>query len=201
MSGQRGALTTAAPSRPKTTTVLTRATIAARRPPPRPPRISDERPGGGPAIAGGPVGGRGERRSGALLEDRHAPLALDPLLAQRVERAVGLERSDRRIDAGREGAALVQDRAEVLLLADRRQRSHDGPVGQLRVAHVEGGPEIDDDPVDLLRLEAFDRGVVRVVDARLGSGGDVVGDVLVARRADLRPEAIRLEVGDGLRLR
>ena len=56
-------------------------------------------------------------------------------------------------------------------------------------------------PVDLAVLERLHRGVVRVEDERLRGGLDVLRDVRVARRPDLRAELERLEAGDRLDLR
>src|SRR3712207_8856293 len=45
-------------------------------------------------------------------------------------------------------------------------------------------------------FRSLDRGVIRVVDARLLVGLDVLDHVVVARRADLRPEEHALQVLD-----
>src|SRR6266508_2134820 len=114
-----------AASSPKTATELTTARRIARRPSARPAWSLSPR--SLPPPAGWPDIPRSGQR---LLQDGDAALALDPLLPQRIERAVCLEGADRRIDAGGQRAALVEDGAEVLLGADRRQGADDRPVRQ-----------------------------------------------------------------------
>src|SRR4051794_10895788 len=132
---QPGALTTTKASSPKTTMVET-SPIATLRPPSRPspnrgPRAG--RGGGAAATAGAPApdrgrargggggGGRARRRAGLVrvhdplgLEDRGVRLVGEPLLGDRGELAAGLEPADRRVDARRQRAALVERDAVVL---------------------------------------------------------------------------------------
>src|SRR6185369_7047701 len=127
-SGQFGALTMTSPSAPKKTTVLSTASHTVR----RGSRADRRRTEGGscdsarrrsPAPGSKPI--KADRRSSRpsvaarrpaaepLLQLRCA-LAGDPLLDDRREAAVRLHRREGLVDAGREGAALRQDDAEVL---------------------------------------------------------------------------------------
>ena len=56
----------------------------------------------------------------------------------------------------------------------RRELADDHAVVELHGGHVEGRGEVDDDPVDLLRVERRHGVVVRVVDVRLLRGLDVL---------------------------
>ena len=83
----------------------------------------------------------------------------------------------------------------------RGQLADDHAVGDLDGGDVEGRRQVDDDAVDLAVLQRLYRRVVRVVDEGLRRGLDVLRDVRVARRSDLRAELERLEAGDRLDLR
>src|SRR6266540_2690065 len=138
----------------------------------------------------------------ALLQDRDAGLRGKPLALDLREGAVRLERGDRLVHARRQRAALLQHEPEVLLAADRRELADDEAVRHLLgTGDVERRRQVDDDPVDLLRLQAGIDVVGGVVDRRLLARLDVLRDVVVARRPELDAELVLLDVGRALRVR
>src|SRR5262245_19533750 len=142
-SGQPDALTTIATRAPTTTIVLSRATAIARPPP------GDAEP---------------------MMRERLSPLRALPqvrgarlgevLLLQRPHRAVRPQAAERAVHALDERVALAEDHPEMLARAALRQLPDDRAVVELGRHDVERGGQVDDDPVDLARLEGGDRVVV-----------------------------------------
>ncbi len=113
-------------------------------------------------------------------------------------------------DQARFKARLTQRRSELPCSSTIPKRSRDPRVRELSdddaVLDLHGGDEerrrqVDHDPVDLTVLQRLDSEVVRAVCERPRVGADVPDDVLVARRAELRAELVRLQRGDRLRAR
>src|SRR5262245_12621490 len=172
-AGQLGALTTTMTIRPKTRIVLASAINVERTASPGGlRRRRDGRLGAGnrppPASTGPPISdiGCALEGGGLWLEDRRVCLVGQPRLRQLIELATVLEGLDRRVDAARERAALLQQHAVVLGVRTRGsgELAHDHGVVDLRRRHVERRGEVDDEAVDLFRLQRRDRVVVRVVD-------------------------------------
>ena len=150
---QPGEFTISSVTTTRNTTVLTSAIDTFATAPVPPWRIRERLPGSGWVTSGGRARSpcRRARSSGS---DR--------------ERAVRLERRDRLVDARRQRAALGEHEAEVAAAArGGRELADDRAVRDLHGGHVEGGRQVDDDAVDLVRLERVDRVVQRVVGGRL----------------------------------
>src|ERR1700690_1676705 len=129
-SGQLAELTTIQPSSPKTAMTLPTPTSTPRRPDgrldgacgdprwkggssPRPMSSGPDDPPPSPWLMAG--------RPRLWREGRCVSLGRDPVLAQRGQRAVGLQGVDRPVDAGGQGAALVEEDREGLGRAHRRE--------------------------------------------------------------------------------
>src|SRR2546423_9626240 len=186
-SCQPGACVIASASSVKTATVLRIAIEIARRPSPPDitlPRILEPR-----------------FSFSALLQDGRAADLREPLVLDLGQRPVRLQLRDRLVDATHERVPLLEDHAEVLTGRAGRELAHDHAVRHLRGRDIEGGRQIDDECVGLTVLQRGDGGVVGVEDGGLLRRLDLGLDVLVARRADLDAELVRLQVGNRLRAR
>src|SRR6476659_5384800 len=94
----------------------------------------------------------------SLVEDGRVRLVGKPGRLDLIQRAVRLERRDRLVDARGQRAALGEDETEVTAAAcGGRELADDGAVRDLHGRHVEGRRQVDDDAVDLMRLEGVDR--------------------------------------------
>ena len=180
-SSQPAELTTATATMAKSTAVDTRATATLRPPPPfvRLPRILEPR----------------FSSSLALLQDRGALLP-QPTNFELLQRAVRAHRVDRLVHAAHERVSLLEDDAEVLLRALRREPPDDGRARNLDVRDVAHAGEVVDQAVDLLVLERGDDVVDRVVDPGRLVRLDVLDDVVVARRPDRGSEPVLLQAGE-----
>src|SRR5436190_19261078 len=189
-AGQPAELTIARTTIAANTTVLATAIPIFRASPPwREPRIFERR-------AVRPVSASTLTRPGSLLEDGRVRLVRQPLRLDLLERAVALERGERLVQARRQLAPLREHHPEVLGRAHGRELPDDGRVRDLDRGDVERGGQVDDDAVDLVRVQRRVDVVGRVVDRRLLRRLDVVLDVGVARGADLGAELVLLDVRD-----
>src|SRR5262245_43893484 len=135
--------------------------------------------------------------SGALLQVRRSsPRQVRPL--ETLDCPVRPQAVERPVHAPDERVALLEHHAEVLAHAALRQLPDDRPVVQLCSHYVEGRREIDDDAVDLARLERGDRVVVRVVDRGRLRGPDEPGVVVVTCGTELGAQLVRAQARDGL---
>src|SRR5580765_8142474 len=184
-SGHPGACVIARTSTVKKTMVLSTAIVTPRRP--SPPAVTL------PRIF--------EPRVAFRRLFQHGRVSLEPLGLQALQRAVGAELRQRVVDAADERVALLEDHAEVLGRRGRRELALNLPVRDLDRRHVESGRQVDDEAVDLFVLQRRDGSVVRVEHRRLLGRLDVVDDVVVAGRAELRPELVRLQSCDRRRAR
>src|SRR2546421_8637172 len=185
-AGHPDELTTATTTSVAKTMVLTSAIATPRVPwPLRSPRIRERR-------FGRPVSASTLSR---LLQDGRAGLVREPFALGLRERPVALQRGERVVHARDEAVPLGEHHPEMLRRADGRELAdHDAVRRLARARDEERGRQIDDEPVDLVRLQR--RGHVRrvVVDGRLLVRLDVLDDVLVARRPELHPELVLLHV-------
>src|SRR5205085_4934333 len=193
-SGQPAELAITTATTTKNTTVLVTA-IPMLRVPRRSPRIRERRSPRSPR----PVSASALTRGRVLLQDGSARLVRQPLLLDLRNRPGALQRSKRLVDARGQAVALGEHHAEVLWRADGRELPDDRRLGDLDGGDVEGRGEVDDDPVDLVRLQAGVDVARGVVDGWLLARLDVLRHVGVARRPDLDPELVLLDVGTGFR--
>src|SRR5205085_4677115 len=187
-----GEFITATTTTVKNTTVLIRAIRTLRAPSrPRPPPRMRERRSPSPGVTGSPVE--------VLLRDDRERDVLQVLLLEHVERPVRGERADGPVHAPHQRVALLEHQAVVLLSTDRGELpDHDAVLG-LTDQHVHERIRcVDQVSVDLLGVERRDDVVRVVVHGRLLGRLDVVEDVAVAGRADLRAQLVVLEVGERL---
>src|SRR5262245_680190 len=146
-SGHPDALTTIATSTPTTTSVLMVATAIAR-----------------------PVPGAAE----PMMREPLLPVSALPevrgaggcqvLPLEALHRAVRPQPVQRPVHAPGKRIALLEDHPEVLAGTSLRKLAHDRPVVELDGHDVERRWQVDDDAVDLARVQRSDRVVVRVVD-------------------------------------
>src|SRR6478672_666465 len=176
-SGQPGACVIATASSVKKITVLSNATVTPRRPSPSPVTLL--------RIF--------ELRFGFRRLFQHGRVGLEPFGLQACQRAVSAKRCQRVVYAPDQRVALLEDHPEMLRRAFRWELAEDLAVRDLDGRDVEGGRKVDDQAVDLLVLQRGDRGVIGIEDGRLLRGLDVVDDVVVARRAELGAELVRLQ--------
>src|SRR5688572_23269417 len=177
---QPGELTTATPMSPTTTSVLAVATATARLPPgDAEPRMRE------PLL---PVSALPEVRSACSREIRPLQPSHGAVRPQSVERTV---------HAAHERVALLEHHPEALARAALRELADDRAVVELDRHDEERRRQIDDDAVDLTRVQRRNGVVVRVVDGRALRGPDEPRDVAVARRAHLSAELVRAEASHG----
>src|SRR3954454_4094792 len=147
-------------------------------------------------------GAEAERR---LLQERDLLAGHDPLVVDRLERPICLDRLDGLVDTWGQRAVLLEDGADLVSLQIGTELADDlalwigrVEVLELRIAHVERGAEVNDDAVDLAVLERRQRcGVIRI-DSRLDSRLDDGVDQVEARRIRRGSKLERLQVVDRL---
>ena len=111
----------------------------------------EARLGAGLPLAGPPPTGSSTDRGPAATATGRSPGSprSEVLVDEHRERPVTVERLDRAVDAGGQGAALGQDRAEVLGCPGVELADDRGSV-ELDVRDEGRGRQVDDDGVDLL---------------------------------------------------
>ena len=114
---------------------------------------------------------------------------------------VRLERGDAPCRRSRVSELALREHHAEVLARGGRELAEDRPVLDLHRGHVEGGRQVDDDPVDLAVLQRLDRGGVLREDRRRLRGLDRVLDEVVARGAELRAELVLPQRRDRLRPR
>ena len=180
-SSQPGELTTTTATTATKTMVLTTAIVDAARVARHAAEDPGARPPGSASARAGWLGDSYSRTGALALSDSHSCWRLSSVPSSRSVPSASFTQSV-------SGLSLARTRPKYSCVADGRELADD-----LAVRHLDGGDEerrrkVDDDAVDLLRLEAGDGIVQRVVGRRLLARLHVLDDVVVARRPDRRAE-------------